>query len=127
MSLGIRALRWLGRGVYPAFLPTEGGIPAGAERYLEDLWRQAPRFVALGHTALALAICCLPPFLLGRLRAFPALPQEDRERMLRGMMGSRWYLLRVAASAAKGAALIAILRDPEARAALLTPPGAPGG
>ena len=112
-----RLLRWLGRGVYPAFLPLEGPPAAGAERFLEDLWRQAPWFVALGHTALALALCALPLFT-GRLRLLPNLPQDEREALLGRLLASRWYPLRAAAYAAKGTALISVLRDPESRRVL---------
>lgn len=112
-------LRRLARGVYPAFLPAGEAPCGGAERYLEDLWRSAPWFVALGHTVLVALVWVLPPFLAGRARLFPSLPRDEQERMLRRMLASPSYPLRVAGAVCKGAALTATLRDPDARARLL--------
>ncbi len=112
-------LRWLGGSVYPAFVPVEGEGRAGAERYLGDLWRDAPRLVAAGNIALAGFVCVSPLFILGRPRLLPSLSEADRKRLLSRMMTSRFYLLRVAFQACKGSALIAILREPAARRSLL--------
>jgi hypothetical protein len=117
----MRGLRWLARGVYPAFLPVDGPVSPSTERYLEDLWREAPWRVALAHTGVVLCICLLPLFLLGRPRLFPALTQEEQSEVLMRMHRSRWYALRLAAAAARTAALLAALRVPEDRLRLLAP------
>ncbi len=115
-----RFLRWLGGGIYPALsLRSRPEARRAAEQHFERLWRQAPPVVALVHTLIALAICLLPPFLLGRFRPFSSLAPADQDRMVRRMLGSRLFLLRLLAYAARGQAMVAVLKDPEVRRAVL--------
>lgn len=114
MPLARRVLRKLSREAYPPVLPVPGAA-AAAEPFLEDLWRDAPVRVALAHTGLAAALWALPPLLLGRAALWPRLAQEEKEEMLLRMLSSRLYLLRTAAQVLKGAAAMAILRDPGVR------------
>jgi len=112
------ALARLGRAVYPAFLPVDGAGRAAA-RYLPDLLRDAPPVVAVGSAGLALAVYLLPPLVIRRARPFSMLAPADQEEMLRRLFCSRFYLWRSIGYACKGAALIAVLRDPEVRRDLL--------
>ena len=67
-----RVLRWLSRTVYGGCVPPAAGA-VGVERYLEDLWRDAPWPVALGHTLTAVAMCAIPLALGRTLRPFSSL------------------------------------------------------
>lgn len=113
-----KILRWLGRGVYPSFLPTPH--TAGAETYLEDMWNHTSKKVALLHTGLAMLISLSPFFLLGKLKLFPYLSPKDKQRLQDKLLFSRIYLVRIIGYAVRSHALVAILRDPKAREALLT-------
>lgn len=121
-----RVLRWLGRHAYGTWIPA--GEPQhlrGAERFLEDVWRDAPRRVAAAHTAMAIATCALPLLVLRTLRPLPWLGRRARDTFARRVLGSASYPLRLLGYAMRGNALVAVLRDPDARAALLgTPPPA---
>jgi choline dehydrogenase-like flavoprotein len=114
------ALQWLSRSVYGGCLPREGAPPeTGVERYLEDLWRDAPWPVALGHTLTAL-IMCAAPLALGRgLRPFPTLTTEAQGAFLTHLLQHPWYPARLLGFTVRGTALVAALRDPAARGALL--------
>ena len=117
-----RALRWLGRHAYESWIPRREDVPAsGAERFLEDLWRDAPARVALGHTLMAAATCVLPVVLLRTLRPLPFLTRDEREVFLTRLLHAPVYALRILGYATRGNALVAILREPEARTALLGP------
>jgi choline dehydrogenase-like flavoprotein len=115
------ALRWLSRAVYGGCLPG-GAEPAGAgvERYLEDLWRDAPWPVALGHTLTALMMCAAPLALGHGLRPFPALTADEQGTLLARLLQHPWYPARLLAFTVRGNALVAALRDPHARAAFLS-------
>lgn len=119
-------LRWLGRGVYPAFLP--GGHMAvyrGAETYLEDLWRDAPPMVALANTLLAAFVAVSPILVSGKPALLHRMPDSEQDAVLSKMMRSRVYFLRLVVYAVKGNALVAILRDDAARATFLPPSAGP--
>ena len=115
--IGRSVLRWLGRNVYPAFVPD--GACAGAERFLEDVWRDAPRRVAFAHTAMAALTCLLPMAMLRTLRPLPFLPAAERERFVARALAAKRYAVRVMAYAMRGNAFVAVLRDPTARARML--------
>ena len=61
----------------------------------------------------------IPSALARKPRLFSGLARGDQERMLSRMLASRWYGARLLAEVVKGAALVAILRDPVARKQLL--------
>jgi hypothetical protein len=99
-------------------VPVVGGVPQGASRFLEDLWRNAPWRVALPSTVGVLAIVLSPPFVIRRARLFHRLRPEEQERLLARWMTARLYLLRLLFFAVKSQALVAVLRDDEARRTL---------
>lgn len=115
-----KILRWLGRGVYTGFVPINPSCTQGAEEYLVDLWRSAPKRVAFVHTALALTVTLLPFLFLRRLKLFPSLLPKEQERMILKMMRSPIYLFRLIAYGVKGHALVAVLRHPQARRMILS-------
>jgi choline dehydrogenase-like flavoprotein len=117
-----RLLRWLGATVYPSFGLPGGDAGPGASRFLEDLWREAPWFVALAHTLLALGMLAAPWFALRSWRLLPWLDAEGRAAALGTLLASPVYPIRLAAWAVRGYAMVAVLRDPAQRARLL-PPG----
>ncbi len=101
-------LRKLSRSALGAFLPHPAVESSwGTERYLEDLWREAPMPAALALTVASLLI-----------RLWPG----DKERAAAQLLGSRIYPLRLMAYALRGHAFVAALRDPAVRRVLL-PPG----
>lgn len=114
-----RALRWLSRNVYGGFLPPAVGPATGVERYLEDLWRDAPWPVALGHTLAALVMCALPLALGWTLRPFSFLSSDEQGVFLARVLRHPWYPVRLLGFMVRGNALVAALRDPVARAAIL--------
>jgi len=113
-----RVLRWLSRNVYGGCVPPAAGT-AGVERYLEDLWRDAPWPVALGHTLTALAMCAVPLALGRTLRPFPSLSSDEQGALVSRMLRHPWYPVRLLGFTVRGNALVAALRDPAARAAIL--------
>ena len=84
-----KLLKYLGRHVYGSFLGYQ--INPGAELYLEDLWRDAPWFVALTHTGLALLVMLLPLFIVGKFCLFSKLSQKNQEKMQQKMILSKFY------------------------------------
>jgi len=113
-----RVLRWLSRNVYGGCVPPAAGA-AGVERYLEDLWRDAPWPVALGHTLTALAMCAVPLALGRTLRPFSSLSSDEQGALVSCMLRHPWYPVRLLSFTVRGNALVAALRDPAARAAIL--------
>jgi len=99
-------------------VPSAAGA-AGVERYLEDLWRDAPWPVALGHTLTALAMCAVPLALGRTLRPFPSLSSDEQGALVSRMLRHPWYPVRLLGFTVRGNALVAALRDPAARAAIL--------
>jgi hypothetical protein len=99
-------------------VPVANGIPGGAERFLEDLWRVAPRRVAFGSTVAVLAIAISPPLTLRRWAAFHQLSADERDAAVRILLGFRFYPLRLMVTAVKMQALVAVLRDDDCRRAL---------
>lgn len=104
----------------------------GADRAL------VPRFVgAFGATLppltrVGLLLGCTflyfagPLLLLGRAATFEAIGIDDREEMLRRIVYSRWYLLRLLGTMLRSLAGLGVLGDPGARAAIgIDPPGPP--
>jgi len=118
------AARGFAGEVYAGFVPVrdEGAVgervPAEAQRFLDDLWRDAPIRVALATSVGALLVQISPPFLLRRFTPFTRLDADDRERLLERWMNADAYPLRLVFYGVKSMALVAVLRDPEARAAL---------
>jgi choline dehydrogenase-like flavoprotein len=92
---------------------------AGVERYLEDLWRDAPWPVALGHTLTAVAMCAIPLALGRTLRPFSSLSSDEQGALVSRMLRHPWYPVRLLGFTVRGNALVAALRDPAARAAIL--------
>jgi len=113
-----RVLRWLSRNVYGGCVPPAAGT-AGVERYLEDLWRDAPWPVALGHTLTAVAMCAIPLALGRTLRPFSSLSSDEQGALVSRMLRHPWYAVRLLGFTVRGNALVAALRDPAARAAIL--------
>ncbi len=113
------ALRRVGRDVYGAFLPTPDDAMDGADRFLEDLWNDAPPLVALGYTVATAAVWASPFLLLRSRGGIDRLSAADREALLDDLASSRFYVVRGVATATRAAALMAILRDPKARRAHL--------
>lgn len=99
-------------------VPATSRIPGGAERFLEDLWRVAPRRVALGSTLAVLAIALSPPLTLRRWAVFHRLSADEREAALRALLTVRLYPLRLLVTGVKMQALVAVLRDEDCRHAL---------
>jgi hypothetical protein len=118
--MGLAYLRWLGRTVYGTFLPLESAYLSGAENYLSDVWTVAPKRVALLHTLLATFFLFIPGIILRKFKLIFQLSQDDRELFQIKMIGSRSYLLRTMIYGIRGHALVAILRDPNAREHALT-------
>jgi len=113
-----RVLRWLSRTVYGGCVPPAAGA-VGVERYLEDLWRDAPWPVALGHTLTAVAMCAVPLALGRTLRPFSSLSSDEQGALVSRMLRHPWYPVRLLGFTVRGNALVAALRDPAARAAIL--------
>jgi hypothetical protein len=105
---------WAG-SVYAAMVPVLPGPGAGATTFLEDLWREAPRRLALASTVGVLLIALSPPLVLGRLTLFHRLRRDEQERLLGKLLGVRSYPLRMLVFGVKSQALVAVLRDPAAR------------
>ncbi len=103
-------------------MPLEGKCVEGAQNYLVDVWRDAPLRAALVHTALAWILLFLPLLILRKPKLFSGLSRSDQKLMQERMMHSRWYLLRMTAYGVRGHALVATLRDKEARAFFLRVP-----
>lgn len=116
--------RWLGGEVYGAFLPLHSH--QGAKDYLVDLWRTAPRRVALSHSLLCLIVCGLPPVILFTPKLLPSLSAAEKERFVNRLLRSSFYWFRVIGYGVKSHALVAQLRYPAARAELKVS-GAPAG
>jgi len=116
--IAVRFARVWAASVYAAMVPAVPGIPRGAERFLEDLWRVSPTRVALGSTVAVLVIALSPPLVLGRWRPFHRLTAEEQETALHRLLGARAYPLRLVFTAVKMQALVAVLRDPDCRRAV---------
>ena len=82
------AREWAGP-VYAAMVPIAEGVPEGAARFLEDLWRVASLRVSVPSIAGALLIALSPALVLGRLTTFHRLTPEDRQRLLSKLMTAR--------------------------------------
>jgi hypothetical protein len=112
-------LRWLGRTVYGSLVPFPAEHLTGAENYLVDLWRIAPKKIALVHTLLAILMYLSPPLILLTPHFLAGLtPRQNNEFQAR-LIRSRFFLLRTITYGVRGHALVAILREPSARAWLL--------
>lgn len=123
--LSVVSRRWAG-SVYAGFVPVHPDVPAvpeGAASFLEDLWRVAPRRVALATALGALLVCFSPVFVIGRATLFHRLTVDDRERLLQRLMSARPYPLRLWFFGVKSMALVAVLRDPACRRSLGLDPG----
>jgi len=92
---------------------------AGVERYLEDLWRDAPWPVALGNALTALAMCAVPLAPGAHCGRFPRSRAMSRARSSRACCGIPGILVRLLGFTVRGRALVAPLRDPATRAAIL--------
>ncbi len=103
-------LRWLGRAVYGTFVPLQGPLE-GAESYLETLWRDAPKRVALIHTLVAFMVMWLPPLVIVKFKPLCFLSHGDRERFQQKMLHSKYYVIRMLALAVRGHALVSTFRD----------------
>ena len=112
------AARGFAGEVYAGFVPVGDGVPAETRRFLDDLWRDAPIRVALATTVGALAVQLSPPLLLRRFTVFTRLDADERERLLARWMTADAYAMRLLFYGVKSMALVAVLRDPQARAAL---------
>ena len=97
--------------------PVVTGIPQGASRFLEDLWKTAPWRVAVPSTVGVLVIALSPAFVIRRARLFHQLRPEEQERLLSRWMTARLYLARLLFFAVKSQALVA----PAARRAPAAP------
>ncbi|MFN8106028.1 MAG: hypothetical protein U0U69_16415 [Acidimicrobiia bacterium] len=96
-----------------------------------------PRFVgAFGATLppltrLGLLLGCTllyfggPLVFLGRAAAFDAIGIDEREEMLRRIVYSRWYLLRLLGTMLRSLAGLGVLGDPGARVVLGVDPPVP--
>lgn len=123
--LSVVCRRWAG-SVYAGFVPVDPDVPAvpeGAASFLEDLWRVAPRRVALATTLGALLVCFSPVFVIGRPTLFHRLAVADRERLLQRLMTARPYPFRLWFFGVKSMALVAVLRDPDCRREFQLDPG----
>lgn len=116
-----KLLRRLGSVVYGTFFPVPGQN-LGAERYLEDLWRDAPARVALVHTLLAVFVFFAPPFIVGKLRTLAGLSTNEHEDFQRHLLHSPFYFIRLAGYAVRGHAMVAALRSPDTRRRVLKRP-----
>jgi hypothetical protein len=114
-------LRWLGNHVYGAFFPVEGGS-VGMERYLEDLWHEAPLSVALTHTMLAIFVQFSPILFIGRFALLSQLKLSERETLQKRILHSKWYLFRLIGYGVRGHAMVAALRHKETRKRALRSP-----
>lgn len=107
--------RRCGGSVYAALVPVDNAIPEAASLFLEDVWRVAPWWVAVGNWVAVLLVCISPPLVLGRLACFPSLSPDDKERLLQRFSRVRLYPVRLLFSGVKGMALVAVLRDQRIR------------
>jgi choline dehydrogenase-like flavoprotein len=87
------------------------------ERYLEDMWREAPARAAAALTAAAILVAAW--VRLSVFSVFRADSESRRTDPARRLLDSRFYPVRLLAYALRGHALVAALRDPAARQALL--------
>lgn len=94
--------RWL-LTVVDAILPsgTSARLPVGArdvpmDGYFDDLLRRAPGKVRFGLRVTLWAIWLAPLFVLGKLRTFGGLGEDDRIALLHKLRRSNRYLIREA-------------------------------
>ena len=99
-------------------VPIAEGVPEGAARFLEDMWRVASLRVSVPSIAGALLIALSPALVLGRLTTFHRLTPADRQRLLSKLMTARLYPVRLLFYGVKSQALVAVLRDERCRRAL---------
>jgi hypothetical protein len=92
--------RWLDQ-VFSTILP-DGAVPGmpGADRvpldrFVRDLSIHAPPRLLLGLRLALFFVAVLAPLLvLGRIRTFSGLSDDERLRLLRELRTSRWYSIR---------------------------------
>jgi hypothetical protein len=117
-ALGRLAGGWAG-SLYAALVPTGDSVPETAKTFLEDVWWQAPWWVALGNTLAVIVVCLSPPLLIRRFAVFPSLSRAEKEACLQRFASVRCYPARVLFSGVKGMALVALLRDAQIRRTLI--------
>jgi len=108
-----RLLNHLSENVYLAFFPSDFGI-SGAQTYLWELKSRVPMKAFLIQVVLALFVYLAPVLYLEL--PLPLLAVKRKELILRKLMNSRIYLFRLIAFAVKSHALMAVFREPDARA-----------
>jgi hypothetical protein len=92
--------RWL-MEIFAALLPASddprfplGASALGAERYIDDLMRSAPRDFALGLRVCTWLLQLAPLFTYGRLVRFAGLDAAARSELLERLTRSDVYLIR---------------------------------
>jgi hypothetical protein len=91
--------RWLA-SVFTAILPASadgrfpGAAALGIERYIDALFRDAPRGVTLGLRVCTWLLALAPPFACRKLCTFAALPLGERTELLERLAASDRYLVR---------------------------------
>ena len=126
----IRVTRWLSLGlargvsaaargfagdVYAAFVPVGEQTPEETQRFLDDLWRDAPIRVALATSVGALVVQLSPLLVLRKFTVFTRLDRDERERVMTRLMTADAYVVRLLFYGVKSMALVAVLRAPDTR------------
>ena len=104
----------------------ERSLPALGDFDTRAFWRQfgrvAPPLVRLGIRVAVWVITLAPLFVIGKLSLFRKLKAPDRERVLRRLGDSRFYLLRQLVLAVKALACFAYFHQAPVRARFAAPP-----
>jgi hypothetical protein len=115
--------RWLA-SIFATILPasTDGRFPGaaalGIERYIEALFREAPRDFALGLRACTWLLALAPPFACRRLCTFAGLPLPERAVLLERLAASERYLVRELPLLFKAAACLGACGLPDVQRAI---------
>jgi hypothetical protein len=111
--------RWLAE-IFAAMLPASddprfplGASALGAERYIDDLMRSAPRDFALGLRVCTWLVQLAPLFTYGRLAGFAGLDAAQRSELLERLTRSDVYLIRELPMLFKTAACLGLCGLPD--------------
>ena len=115
--------RWLA-SIFATILPASadgrfpGAAALGIERYIEALFREAPRSFTLGLRVCTWLLALAPPFALRRPCTFASLPLPERTALLERMAASDRYFVRELPLLFKAAACLGACGLPDVQRAI---------